>query len=58
MIGETTSAILDRDFREMYARARVMGCYLKSENAYHCVTEMPSNAVAVLLLSGHDQPSF
>jgi hypothetical protein len=43
----------------LYARARVMGSYpeiVAKPNI--CVTEMPSNAVAVLLLSGRDQPSF
>jgi len=40
----------------LYARARVMGSYpeiVAKPNI--CVTEMPSNAVAVLL---RDQPSF
>jgi hypothetical protein len=42
----------------VYARARVMGSYpeiVAKPNI--CVTEMPSNAVAVLLRSGRDQPS-
>src|SRR5258706_11750367 len=41
----------------MYARARVMGSspeIVAKPNI--CVTEMPSNAVAVLLRSGRDQP--
>jgi hypothetical protein len=43
---------------QLYARARVMGSYpeiVAKPNI--CVTEMPSNAVAVLLRSGRDQPS-
>src|SRR6266446_8467106 len=46
------------DFSQLYARARVMGSYpeiVAKPNI--CVTEMPSNAVAVLLRSGRDQPS-
>ena len=45
-------------FCQLYARARVMGSYpeiVAKPNI--CVTEMPSNAVAVLLRSGRDQPS-
>jgi hypothetical protein len=38
-------------------RARVMGSYSESEKASQH-REMPSNAVAALLLSGRDQPSF
>ena len=44
------------DFCQLYARARVMGSYpeiVAKPNI--CVTEMPSNAVAVLLRSGRDQ---
>jgi hypothetical protein len=43
---------------DVYARARVMGSYpeiVAKPNI--CVTEMPSNAIAVLLRSGRDQPS-
>jgi hypothetical protein len=46
------------DFCQLYARARVMGSYpeiVAKPNI--CVTEMPSNAIAVLLRSGRDQPS-
>jgi hypothetical protein len=40
-----------------YARACVMGSYSESEKASQH-REMPSNAVAALLLSGRDRPSF
>src|SRR5258708_20198517 len=46
------------DFCQLSARARVMGSYAEivaKPNIW--VTEMPYNAVAVLLRSGRDQPS-
>jgi hypothetical protein len=45
-----SSAFNGKDFCQLYARARVMGSYpeiVAKPNI--CVTEMPSNAVAVLL---------
>ena len=44
-------------FLYMYARVCVMGSYSESEKASQH-REMPSNAVAALLLSGRDRPSF
>src|SRR5258708_28970133 len=47
----------DIDPLSVHVRARVMGSYSESEKASQH-REMPSNAVAALLLSGRDRPSF